>query len=67
MASDICICSLFALRQAGQHPASMWRLAESDFKMLQGEHGEDSVLLEYRLGLYAMCGRCQEGMTPCIK
>lgn len=41
----------------------MWRLAEPDIKMLQGEHGKDSVLLAHRLCLHAVCGRSQESTT----
>lgn len=47
--------------QAFQLPAGLWGLAEPDLKMLQGEHRKDSGLLEHRLGVHAVCARCQEG------
>lgn len=53
--------NLNTLSQTCQYPAHLWWLAESDFEMLQGEHREDSVLFEYRLGLHAVCGQRQEG------
>lgn len=59
----ICMSVFLCLSQAFQYPASVWRPAESDFKMLQGEHRKDSVLLEYCLGLHAVCGQRQESTT----
>lgn len=67
MTFDICTFFLRALSQAFRYPAGVWRLAESDFKMLQGEHRKDSVLLQYRLGLHAVCGQRQEGTTGVYK
>lgn len=57
------VCHVCVLPQAFQYPASVWRPAESDFKMLQGEHRKDSVLLEHRLSLHAVCGQRQESKT----
>ncbi len=69
MAFHICMSVFFlcALSQAFQYPAGVRRLAESDFKMLQGEQRKDSVLLRYRLGLHAVCGQHQEGTTGLYK
>lgn len=55
------LCVRVCVFQAFQLPTSLRGLAEPDFKMLPGEHRKDSGLLEYRLSIHAVCGRCKEG------
>lgn len=59
--------SLRPLLQAFQLPAPVWRPAESDTEMLQGERRKDSGLLRHRLRLHAVCEQRQAGATLTLK